>query len=45
MKLIKGMMIGSIVSAGVVWIYNESTNKNKNKIMKKGKKLLKEMVI
>lgn len=45
MKFIKGIMIGTMLSAGVVWMYNESTNKGKNKIMKKGKKILKEMGI
>ena len=45
MKFIKGIMIGTMLSAGVVWMYNESTNKGKNKIMKKGKKFLKEMGI
>ena len=38
MKFVKGMMIGTLVSASVVWIYNEATTKDKKKLMKKGKK-------
>lgn len=45
MKFVKGIMIGTLVSAGVVWMYNETTNKDKKKIMKKGRKFLKEMGI
>ncbi len=45
MKFVKGMMIGTLVSASVVWIYNEATTKDKKKLMKKGKKFLREMGI
>lgn len=43
MKFVKGVMIGTLVSAGVVWMYNETTTKDKKKFIKKGKKFLKEM--
>lgn len=42
-KFVKGVMIGTLVSAGMVWMYNETTSKDKKKIMKKGRKFLKEM--
>ena len=42
MKFVKGVMIGTLVSAGVVWMYNEATSKDKKRIMKKGKKFLRE---
>ena len=45
MKFVKGVMIGTLVSAGIVWMYNESSNMDKKKIMKKGKKFLKGMVM
>lgn len=45
MKFVKGVMIGTLVSAGVVWMYNETTTKDKKKLMKKGKKFLKELGI
>ena len=41
MKFVKGVMVGSIVSAGMMLWYNENTNKKK--MMKKGKKILKNM--
>ena len=40
-KFVKGVMIGSIVSAGMILWYNENTNKNK--MMKKGKRILKNI--
>ena len=43
MKFMKGVMLGTIVSAGAIWMYGEATNKGKKKMMKKGKKFLKDM--
>ena len=43
MKFVKGIMIGTMLSAGVMWMYNESTNKNKKKMIRKGKKFLQDM--
>ena len=43
MKFIKGMMLGTIVAAGVVLMYNDQMGKTKKKMMKSGKKFLKDM--
>ena len=45
MKFAKGVMIGTLVSAGVVWMYYETNGNNKKRMMKKGRKILKEMGI
>ena len=37
MKLMKGIMIGTLISAGVAMMYTDSTNIKTPKIMKKGK--------
>ena len=44
MKFVKGVILGTIVSAGVAMMYAESSL-NKRKIMKKGRKLAKKMGI
>ena len=43
MKFLKGVMVGTLVSAGVVWMYSETSGKDKKKKKKKGKQLLKNM--
>lgn len=43
MKLVKGMLIGGMVSAGLVMIYGESMGLNKKKIMKQGRKFIKKV--
>ena len=43
MKFVKGMLIGSMVTAGVAMIYAENMGFHKNPIMKKGKKFAKKM--
>ena len=43
MKFVKGLMIGTLVSAGALWMYGEASSKGKKKMMKKGKKFLKDM--
>ena len=43
MKFIKGVMLGTMISAGAIWMYAEATNMDRKKIMKKGKKILKNM--
>ncbi len=45
MKLVKGMIIGGMVSAGLMWMYGETFGLNKNKMMKQGKKMFKKMGI
>lgn len=43
MKLVKGIIIGGMVSAGLVIMYGETIGFNKKKMMKQGKKMIKKM--
>ena len=43
MKFIKGVMIGTMITAGAMMMYSEGLNNNKKKIMKKGKQIAKRM--
>ena len=43
MKLVKGMLIGGMVSAGLVMIYGETMGFNKKKMMNQGKKMMHKM--
>lgn len=45
MKFIKGMIIGSVVSASLVMAYSETMGKDKKKLMKKGKQMIKKIGI
>lgn len=45
MKFVKGMIMGTLISAGVVMMYNEKNSMKKNKVMKKGKQFIKKMGI
>ncbi|MCI8482474.1 MAG: hypothetical protein HFJ27_05415 [Clostridia bacterium] len=45
MKFVKGMVMGTLLSAGVVMLYNEKNMMKKNKMIKKGKQLIKKMGI
>lgn len=47
MKFTKGLILGGIVTAGLLMMYSESDmmNKNKKKMMKKGKQVAKKMGI
>ena len=45
MKLVKGMIIGGAVSAGLVMMYGENIGFNKRKMMKQGKKFVKKIGI
>ena len=45
MKFIKGVMIGGLITTGIVMMYAENNMMNKNKIMKKGKQMAKKMGI
>lgn len=45
MKFIKGMMIGGLITTGIVMMYTEKDMMNKKKIMKKGKQFAKKMGI
>ena len=41
MKFIKGLLIGTIVSAGVAYVYTDSINKRR--LIRTGKKIAKKM--
>ena len=43
MKFLKGVMFGTMLSAGLVMMYVDSTKNNKKKWMKQGKKMLRKM--
>ncbi len=43
MKFIKGVMIGGLLTTGLVMMYTETGMMNKKKMMKKGKQLAKKM--
>ena len=43
MSFAKGVMIGSLITAGTLMMYSEGLDQNKKKVMKKGKQLLKRM--
>lgn len=43
MKFIKGVMIGSIVTAGIAMMWSDDMNINKKKIIKKGKQIAKRI--
>lgn len=45
MKFIKGMVMGTLISAGIVMMYNENNSMKKNKMVKKGKQFIKKMGI
>ena len=43
MNFAKGVMIGTLVSAGLMWMYGETMGKDSKKIVKKGKKFIRQM--
>ncbi len=45
MKFVKGMVMGTILSAGVVMLYKENNSMNKKKMIKKGRQFVKKMGI
>lgn len=45
MKFVKGVMIGGLITTGLIMMYSESDMLNKKKIMKKGKQYAKKMGI
>lgn len=45
MKFVKGVMIGGLITTGLIMMYTESDMLNKKKVMKKGKQLVKKMGI
>lgn len=45
MKFVKGILVGSIVSASLVIAYTETLGQDKKKLMKKGKQMMKKIGI
>ena len=43
MNFIKGVIIGTAVSASAIMLYTETSKMNTKKMMKKGKKFMKSM--
>lgn len=43
MKLVKGIIIGGMISAGLVMMYGETMGFNKKKMMKQGKRMIKKI--
>ena len=45
MKFVKGMMLGSLVTAGAMMMYSETVDNNKRKMIKKGKQFARKVGI
>lgn len=45
MKFTKGLLVGGLITTGLIMMYNDTNIINKNKMMKKGKKFIKKMGI
>lgn len=43
MNFMKGVMIGSIITAGTLMMYSENLDNNKKKMMKMGKQMVKKI--
>lgn len=43
MKFVKGLIVGTVISASVLMLYSETTKSGKIKMMKQGKKLMKNI--
>lgn len=43
MKFVKGILVGGMISAGIVMMYGETMGFNKKKMMKQGKKIMHKM--
>lgn len=43
MKVIRGMLIGGIIATGVYMLYSDSLQKDRKKLMKTGKQVIKKM--
>ena len=42
MKFTKGLVVGGLLATGLLMMYNDTDLLNKNKMMKKGKKICQE---
>ena len=45
MKFVKGVMIGGLITTGLVMMYADNDGMNKRKLMKKGKQFVKKIGI
>ena len=45
MKFTKGLLIGGLITTGLIMMYSDKNMINKNKMMKKGKQFAKKMGI
>lgn len=45
MNFAKGVLVGTLVSAGIMMMYTDSTGNSKKMMMKKGKQMAKKMGI
>lgn len=45
MRFIKGVVIGSLLTAGTMMMYSEGIDENKKKMLKKGKQIARKMKI
>lgn len=45
MKFTKGLIVGGLITTGLIMMYNDTNIMNKNKMMKKGKKIAKKIGI
>ena len=45
MKFAKGMILGGLITTGIIMMYNDKNMINTNKMMKKGKKMARKMGI
>lgn len=43
MKFVKGMLIGSMVSVGIIMLYNENMNMSKKRMIKKANNMLERL--
>lgn len=43
MNFVKGVMLGSIITAGTMMMYSEGLDENKKKMIKKGKQFARKM--
>lgn len=43
MKFAKGLMVGTLISAGITLYYSETTKGGRKRMMKHGKKMIKNM--
>lgn len=45
MKFVKGMILGGLITTGIMMMYNENEMMNKKKMIKKGRQFVKKMGI